>query len=91
MVLKGMEEHKNLSHAQKEKEKKLKVWWHTCFHSFYLFLHLPSMHIIFFIYNTRRVPLFISSLLPLGRGPPLGCRAEIRTRACHRVSQRATD
>ncbi len=26
------------------------------------------------------LPLLISSLLPLGRGPPLGCRAEIRTR-----------
>ncbi len=24
----------------------------------------------------------LSSLLPLGGGPPLGCRAEIRTRAC---------
>jgi hypothetical protein len=30
----------------------------------------------------RRVP----SLLPLGRGPPVGCRAEIRTWACHTAS-----
>ncbi len=37
------------------------------------------------------MPLLISSLLPLGRGPPLGCRAEIRTRACHTASRRATD
>ncbi len=27
---------------------------------------------------------------PLGRGPPLGCRAEIRTRACRTASRRAT-
>jgi hypothetical protein len=47
------------------------------------------VHFIFF-YNTRWVPLLISSLLPLGRRPPLGCRAEIRTRACHTTSRRAT-
>ncbi len=27
---------------------------------------------------------------PLGRGPPLGCRDEIRTRACRKASRRAT-
>ncbi len=27
---------------------------------------------------------------PLGTGPPLGCRAEIRTRACRTASRRAT-
>jgi hypothetical protein len=42
------------------------------------------------IYNTRRVPLLISSLLPLGRGPPLGCRAGIRTRAWYKESWRPT-
>ncbi len=36
------------------------------------------------------MPLLISSLLPLGRGPSLGCRAEIRTRACHTASRCAT-
>ncbi len=33
---------------------------------------------------------FLSSSLPLSRGPPLGCRAEIRTRACLTASRRAT-
>ncbi len=37
--------------------------------SFYLFLHKTSRHTIF-IYTTRRVPLLLSSLLPMGGGPP---------------------
>ncbi len=32
----------------------------------------------------------LSSSLPLSRGPPLGCRAEIRTRACLTASRRVT-
>jgi hypothetical protein len=31
-----------------------------------------------FIYTTRQAPLLISSLLPLGKGPPLGWGAEPR-------------
>jgi hypothetical protein len=37
---------------------------------------------IIFINITLRVTLLFSSPLPLGRRPPLGCRAEIRTWAC---------
>jgi hypothetical protein len=58
-------------------------------HSFNLFLHYSSRHTIF-IYTTRRVPLLLSSLLPLGGGPLLGCRAEIWTRAYRTASRRAT-
>jgi hypothetical protein len=43
-----------------------------------------------YIYTTRRVPRLLSLLLPLGGGPPLGCRAEIRTQACRTASRRAT-
>jgi hypothetical protein len=35
------------------------------------------MQFFLYMYNTHRVPLLISSLLPLGRGPPLWCRVEI--------------
>jgi len=63
----------------------------ACCHSFYLFLHYSRIHTIFYIYsNAHRLPLLNSSLLPLGRRPPLGCWAEIRTRACHTASRRAT-
>ncbi len=61
----------------------------ACCHSF-IFFYINQAYIQYFIYNTRRVPLLISSLLPLGRGPPLGCRAEIRTRACHTARRRRT-
>ncbi len=64
----------------------LKVWWHAAT-LFYLFL--SSIHTILYIYTTHRAPLLFSSLFPLGRGPPLGCRAEIRTRACLTASRRA--
>ncbi len=57
--------------------------------SLFLFILTFTEHTYnFYIYNTRRVPILISSLLSLGRGPPLGCRAEIRTRACHTGSRR---
>ncbi len=55
-----------------------------------IYFYIYRAYIQYIICNTRRVPLLISSLLPLGRGPPLGCRAEIRTRACHTASRRAT-
>ncbi len=48
----------------------LKVWWHAAT-LFDLFLHLSSSHTIF-IYTTRRDPLLLSSLHPLGREPPPG-------------------
>jgi hypothetical protein len=38
-----------------------------------------------FINITRRLTLLFSSPLPLGRRPPLGCRAEIRTWACRTI------
>jgi hypothetical protein len=57
---------------------KLKVWWHAA--TLFIYFTITEHTYNIFIYNTRRLPLLISSLLPLGRGPPLGCRAEIRTR-----------
>jgi hypothetical protein len=61
-------------------------------HSFDLFLHLSSSHtiLIYTTYTTRREPLLLSSLHPLRTGPPLGCRAEILTRACRTASRCAT-
>jgi hypothetical protein len=47
----------------------------------FLFIFTFTEHTYNIFYTTRRVPLFIFSLLPLGRGP-VGCRTEIRTRAC---------
>ncbi len=47
----------------------------------FLFIFTFTEHtynILFFIYNTRRVPLLISSLLPIDRGPPLLWGAEPR-------------
>ncbi len=56
-------------------------------HSFwFIFTVIEQSHNIY-IYTTRREPLLLSSLHPLGRGPPLGCRAEIRTRACRTASR----
>ncbi len=52
--------------------------------------YINQAYLQHFLYTTRRVPLLISSLLPLGRGPPLGCRAEIRTQAYLTASRRAT-
>ncbi len=49
---------------------------------FWIYFTLIEHTYNIFIYTTRREPLLISSLLPLGRGPPLGCRAENQTRAC---------
>ncbi len=49
-----------------------------------------SWRLFYSLFTTRRVPLFVSSWLELGRGPPLGCRAEIWTRACLTTSRRAT-
>jgi hypothetical protein len=40
-------------------------------HSFWFIFSLMSSHTIF-IYTTRRAPLLLSSLHPLGRGPPPG-------------------
>jgi hypothetical protein len=42
----------------------------ACCHSFYLF-YINRAGILYFVYTTRRAPLLISSLLPLGRWPPL--------------------
>jgi hypothetical protein len=39
---------------------------------FLFIFYINRAYIQYFIYNTRRVPLLFSSLLPLGRGPPLG-------------------
>ncbi len=59
-------------------------------HSFwFIFTLIEQLHNIY-IYTTRREPLLLSSLHPLGRGPPLGCRAEIRTQACRTASRCAT-
>jgi hypothetical protein len=53
-------------------------------HSFlFYYLSLSEHTYNIYIYNS-------SSSLPLSRGPPLGCRAEIRTRACLTASRRAT-
>jgi hypothetical protein len=66
----------------------LNVWWHAA--ALFIYFYINRAYTQYFIYNSRRVPLFISSLLPLGRGPPLGCRVEILTGACHAASRRAT-
>jgi hypothetical protein len=70
----------------------IKVWWHaaTLFIYFYInradntYVHVQH------IFTSRRVPLLLPSLLPLGGWSPLGCRAEIRTRACRTASRCAT-
>ncbi len=58
-------------------------------HFFNLFLQLSSSHIVF-IYIVLLVDYSCCPhCLPIGRGPPLGCRAEIWTRACRTASRRA--
>jgi hypothetical protein len=68
-----------------------KICCHTFFkglvarcHSFYLFFTL--------IEQTSDIEHHscCPHCFPLGRGSPLGCRAEIRTRACRTASRRAT-
>ncbi len=49
----------------------LKVWLHAA--TLFIYFYIKRAYIQYFIYDTR--PLLISSLLPLGRGPPVGCRA----------------
>ncbi len=61
----------------------LKVWWHAA--SLFIYYYINRAYIQYFIYYTRRMPFLISSLLLLGRGPPLGCRAQ----ACRTASWRA--
>jgi hypothetical protein len=55
-------------------------------HSFFFYFTVSEHTHNIYKYNR---PLLISSL-PLSRGPPLGCRAKIRTRACLTASRRAT-
>jgi len=55
---------------------------------FYIFSYINRAGIHHINYSSRT--LLLSSLLPLGRGPPLECRIEIRTRACLTASRRAT-
>ncbi len=40
----------------------------------FIYFYFNRAYIQYFIYNTRRVPLLISSLLPLGRGPGVPSR-----------------
>ncbi len=40
------------------------------------------MYIVYIYHLSSTVPFLLSSWLPLGRGPYLGCRAKIRTPAC---------
>ncbi len=60
----------------------------ACCHSF-LFIFTLTEHTnnILFIRLVECMPLLISSLLPLGGGSPVGCRAEVETRACHTASK----
>ncbi len=55
----------------------------------FIFTLIEQTYNIFYIYYSSST-LLLSSLLLLGRGPPLWCRAEIRTRACRTASRRAT-
>ncbi len=55
---------------------------------FYIFIFINRVYIQYLYILLVVKPLLISSWLPVGRGPPLGCRAEIRTRACRTASRR---
>ncbi len=63
--------------------------WH---YSYFIYFYINRadighcLYILLVEYGT----LLLSSWLPLGRGPPLGCLAKIRTRACFTASRRAT-
>ncbi len=56
----------------------------------FLFLHYSSRHTIFLYILLVEYRSCSPHCFPLGRGPPLGCRAEIRSRACRTASRRAT-
>ncbi len=67
----------------------LKVWWHAA--TLFIYFYINRADIQYFIYILLVEHHFCCPhCFPLGRGPPLGCRAEIRTRACCRASWRAT-
>ncbi len=53
----------------------------------FIFTLIEQTYNIYILFTTRRVQLFLCSLLPLCGGPPLGCRAEIWTRACCTASR----
>jgi len=57
----------------------LKVWWHAATLLF-IFTLIEQTYKVYIYYSSRT--LLLSSWLSLGRGPPLGCRAKIRTQAC---------
>jgi hypothetical protein len=57
-------------------------------HSFHLFYINRADNILYILLEEHHS--CCPHCFPLGRGPPLGCRAEIRTRACHTASRRAT-
>jgi hypothetical protein len=57
-------------------------------HSFYIFYNFTVIQHTYdiLLYSTRGAPVLISSLHTLGRGPPVECRAEIRTRPAYHQS-----
>ncbi len=57
--------------------------------SFINFTIIKHTFNIYCIYTSSQVPLLLSSWLAFGRGPPLRCRAEIRTQACLTASRHA--
>ncbi len=59
-----------------------KVWWQTATLFIYFYNNRSNVQYLYI--------LLLSSLLPLGRGSPLGSRAEIRSGACLAASRRTT-
>ncbi len=57
---------------------------------FILTLIEQSYNIFYTTHTTRREPLLLSSLHPLGRGPPPGVPSRDRTQACRTASRCAT-
>ncbi len=67
----------------------LKVWWHaaTLFIIIYFYINRADIQVLYILLVEA---LLLFSWLLLGRGHALGCRAEIRTRACLTASRRTT-
>jgi hypothetical protein len=67
----------------------LKVWWHAATLFLFIFTLIEQTYNILYIVLVEHHSC-CPHCFPLGRGPPQGCRAEIRTRACRTASLRAT-
>jgi hypothetical protein len=61
------------------------IWWHAATLLFISTLMEQTYNILYILLVEHHS--CYPHCFPLGRGPPLGCRAEIRTRACRTASK----